>query len=355
MKPRVTLEDVARKSNASLSTVSLVLRDKAGIGDETRQRVLTAAQELGYRRRLPRRAEADPAVVNVGLVFRSGERLRGARLPCVDAFYSWVLTGLETAARPHGINLLFATLAVDEENRALDLPDHLLEQPLAGLFLIGAFDAGSVAQVAASRPFPTVLVDAPDGLPGCDAVVSANEAAAAAAVEHLIALGHRRIVFVGSRLAANPNFRQRHDGYLRALHDHGLEREARLVLADDTAAAAEAWLHRYPEASAVFGCNDAYATAIVDAAQKVGRRVPQEISVVGFDDIEAAVGTIPPLTTMAVDKVGMGRLAVQAMTYRLAWPEAAAMVTVLRPTLIERGSTAAPQASPPPLRPNPTP
>ena len=92
--------------------------------------------------------------------------------------------------------------------------------------------------------------------------------------------------------------------------------------------------------TALFACNDGFAISAMRAAQDLGRRVPEDLSVVGFDDIELAAQITPALTTMAVDKVTMGRLAVQTLSYRLAWPEAAKMLTVLRPELIERDSVA---------------
>jgi LacI family transcriptional regulator len=340
VRRKVTIDEIARESSASRTTVSLVLRDKPGIGAETRQRVWAAAQALGYQRRAPTAIAPGQNVLNIGLIQRSRRRAAEVRLPGVNAFYSWVLSGIEAAARPQRMNLLYATLEVDDDNRPLDLPDHLLAQRLDGILLIGSFAEETIAQVAGSGASAIVLVDGPAGSKCYDTIVSDNEAGAYTVVGHLIEHGHRRIAYVSPEPHADPNFNQRRDGYLRALRDHGLDAYAAPMTADNATLAATELLRRHPEVTALFACNDGFAIRAIRAAQELGRRVPEDLSVVGFDDIELAAQFAPGLTTMAVDKVTMGRLAVQTLSFRLAWPEAAKMLIVLRPELIVRESVA---------------
>lgn len=345
MGRRVTIDDIARQSNASASTVSLVLRNKPGIGAETRERVLATARALGYQGRPPAPVESGQGVLTVGLVLRARSQSRDVRLPIVNGFYSWVVTGIDLAARERRVNLLYATLPVDDENRPLDLPRHLLDQPLDGLLLVGAFAEGTVGEVVGARALPTVLVDACAGAHDCDAVVSDNRGGARAAVTHLLQRGHRHIALAGPGRRTDVNFRERRDGFLQALREHGLAERAdedSQGAAESVAEAVAALLRRRPELTAIFGCNDEFAIAALQAARALGRRVPEDLSIIGFDDIERAMQTTPPLTTMAVDKVSMGRLAVQALAHRLAWPDATTTLTVLRPRLMERGSVAAP-------------
>ena len=339
---KVTIEDVARESNASAATVSLVLRQKPGISPETRQRVLDAARTLGYR---PRTPPAPPAVAtrNIGLLVRARLWPMDKDYSVVNAFYSWVVTGLDAAARQQRLNLLYATVPVGADNQPLDLPRHLLEQPLDGLLLVGAFSEATIATMVDGRNLPVVLVDAP-AMPGrYDVVASDNEAGAYRGTCYLIACGHRDIAFVGARLATNPNFVQRLAGYRRALADHDLVEhlitDERFL--DDVAGATLALLKRAPQITAIFGSNDAFAVEAVRAVQARGYHVPDELSILGFDDIELGEQTIPPLTTLAVDKVSMGRLAMQVLTHRLAWPDAAITLTTLQPRLLERQSVRA--------------
>jgi LacI family transcriptional regulator len=97
-------------------------------------------------------------------------------------------------------------------------------------------------------------------------------------------------------------------------------------------------LRQHPEITAVFGCNDDVAIAVIKAAETLGKRVPEDLSVVGFDNIVLAQHVIPPLTTMRVDKMGMGRLAAQTLLNRIEYPEAGWIRGVIIPTLIERQS-----------------
>lgn len=342
MRRKVTIDEIARHSSASRTTVSLVLRDKPGISVETRQRVWSAAQALGYQRRTPSIATGQD-VRNIGLILRSRNRAQQTDgPPIVNLFYSWVLAGVEAAARTQRLNLLYATLPVDEGNRPLDVPEHLLAQQLDGILLVGSFADETIAEVAARGARAIVLVDAPVGSRRYDAVVSDNQAGAFAAVSHLIARGHERIAYISPEPRADPNFNERRHGYLQALAEHGLNPIAAAMSGDDAEVATRTLLRRHPDVTAFFGCNDAFAIEAMRVAQALGRRVPEDLSVVGFDDIELATQVTPALTTVAVDKVTMGRLAVQTLSYRLAWPEATNILTVLTPELIERGSVALP-------------
>ena len=142
VRHKVTIDDIARESGASRTTVSLVLREKPGIGAETRQRVLAVAQSLGYERKSPASAEPGQAVRNIALILRSRIRDKPDGLPGVNNFYSWVLAGVEAAARRARMNLLYTTLPVDETNDRSMFPDHLLVQRLDGILLVGSFRGG---------------------------------------------------------------------------------------------------------------------------------------------------------------------------------------------------------------------
>src|SRR5262249_47140169 len=109
---------------------------------------------------------------------------------------------------------------------------------------------------------------------------------------------------------------------------------------DETSGAMAPLLQQHPEITAVFGSNDAFAIAVLRGARALERTVPDDLSVIGFDDIETSGQTSPPLTTMAVDKLSMGMFGLQLLNHRLAWPDAATTLITLRPRLIERQSTA---------------
>jgi LacI family transcriptional regulator len=338
---RVTISDIARESGASPTTVSLVLRDKGVIGAETRERVLAAAQQLGYSRKASRPTKDQ--VATVAILFRAHTPNPHGRAPLgVNPFYSWVLTGMEAVARTKRMNLLYGTLAVNDSNGIVDKPDHLLGQDLSGVIVIGAFCESAITAMFASEHRPLVIVDGAGGTSHHDVIASDNTRGAQLAVEHLIQAGHRRIGLISRLKGSNPNFEERERGYLKAMQEAGLQPVVGRIEAWSVDAAIEQVFAEAPDTTALFCVNDHFAQDVWKLMEARGRLVPKTLSIVGFDNTDHAVATSQGLTTMHVDKVGMGRLAITLLDYRLQWPEAAPASVMLTPSLIPRGSVAPP-------------
>jgi LacI family transcriptional regulator len=331
---KVTIADIANASGVCPATVSLALRSRPGVSSETRQRVLDNAQRLGYRFKLPHQAQSQSSLNSIGLVVKSGP----GEIPLANDFYAPVLAGIETACRQKQISLLYATMLVDEENRPIDLPPLLTQQGVDGLLLVGAsLDDATNAALQRSR-VPVVLVDAYAANDPYDAVVSANVEGACQIVTYLIEKGHRHIGIVGSHPCAYPSILERRQGYLCTLEEHNLSpyfADCPLSLSEAYLAATRL-LNQSPQITAIFGCNDSVAFAVMRAAQDMERKIPDALSVVGFDNVALAQHILPPLTTIQVDKVGMGRLAVQLLADRVEFPEAEKVRITVRPRLIER-------------------
>lgn len=337
---KVTIADVARASGVSPATVSLVLRNKTGISTETRQRVLDAAQTLGYLL-LPSSKSATRMEINsIGVLLKT----HPDDLVMTNSFYGPVVTGIEEICRRQRIHLVYATLLVDVENRPIEPPRLLLEQHTDGLLLVGMQINWASLALIQQQPVPMVLVDAyVEGDP-YDAVVSDNFNGAYAATTYLINHGHRHIAIVGSQPQTFPSVMERRAGYCQALADHQLQSyfwDCPLW----PKAAYEASIHylrRSPSPiTAFFCCNDAVALSLMRALQEQGYLIPQDFSIVGFDNVDLAQHTTPSLTTMRVDKVGMGRLAAQLLINRIEYAAAANIQACLRPSLIERQSVTA--------------
>ncbi len=339
MSSRVTLEDIARHSGVSSATVSLVLRDKPGMTNDTRQRVLDTARELGYHKlgQAERSQPATQTLHHVGIVIKS----RVNDDPQVNSFYTPILTGIEAACRKHKINMLFATVPVDLDNHPQELPRMLFEAHLDGVLLIGAFVDATITQILQRQGLPAVLVDAYSTDHDYDAVLTDNFRGAYDAVSHLISLNHRQIGLVGTLPEAYPSIADRRKGYQQALSDHGIAEtyfaDCHLSIEEGVAVTA-ALLEAEPAITALFCANDLVAIGAMQAARKVRRQVPADLSIIGFDNIELSQHINPQLTTMHVDKVSMGRLAVQLLAHRAENPNANPVTTVLRPSLIERQS-----------------
>jgi len=335
---RITMAEIADQSGVSLSTVSLVLRDKPGVGSDTRQRVLEVARDLGY---LPRNQTSPytPTLTNLGLILKADQD----SMPQANKFYSHVVAGIEMACRRQRVNLLYATMTVDEDSYPLELPRILVEEDTAnGLLLVGAFLNETLIRVVTRRSTPIVLVDAYATSDLYDAVVSDNFGGAYQAVTHLIQHGHRHIGLVGSHPEAYPSIQERRNGYTRALKDNGISErylaECHIINIEEMVEVTTDLLRSNPQITAIVGANDEAALAAMDVARDLGRQVPEDLSVVGFDNIDLAGCVSPTLTTMHVDKVGMGRLAVQLLVNRIEHPESSPVRATIRPRLIERDS-----------------
>jgi len=337
-KQRVKMSDIAQKTDVSISTVSLVLRNKSGIPQETRQRVLKTAQKLGYRLKSATRPRSSSIQLhNLGLIVKSEPGM----VPRANPFYSHVLAGIEETCRQNKINLLYATLPVDWNNRPVEVPRLLLEEGTDGLLVVGTWLDNALAPLLNQKTAPIVLVDSYALSEKYDAVVSDNVSGAYQAVSYLIERGHRHVAIVGTGPDGYPSLCERRQGYIQALQDHGLTQTYFTDCAPHKDAAFEVAtqiLRQYPQISAVFGCNDEIALAVVRAAQELGRQVPEELSVIGFDDIDLAQHVTPSLTTMRVDKAGMGRMAVKLLINRVEFPDAERVTSVICPRLIERKS-----------------
>ena len=334
----MTLADVAKASNVSPATVSLVLRGKAGVGQQTRQRVLDAAQALGYIHKPSVSSDTQTADRTVGLIMRI--RHDDAHLG-ENSFYAPVLSGIEYICRRGGVNLLFSNLPVDEANYPLEIPHLIRNEQLDGVLLVGMFVSPALQAVLIEQGLPVVLVDAyAQEETSFDSVLSDNEQGSFLATQTLIAHGHRAIGIVGSSETTFPSIQERRAGYLRAMQQaqltpHFIDCELRPEAAE---AAVFDYLQAHEEITAVFGSNDAVTMAAMRAATALGKSIPYEMSFIGFDNILAAQHVSPPLSTMRVDKAGMGRLAAQLLFNRLEFPKASPVRTILQTQLISRDS-----------------
>lgn len=337
-RSKVTITDIARASDVSPATVSLVLRDKPGIGDETRQRVLDVAQTLGYAYKPS--VQATPyETKNIGMIIKT----RPDELsPQANYFYAPVIAGIELVCRQQQMNLMYATLPVDETNNPLGLPRLLKDEKSDGILLVGMLVNDQLAAALERLNVPVVLVDGYAPNHEYDAVVSDNFTGAYEATQYLIDHGHQRIGLVGSNNQSYPSIAERRRGYQQAMVDAALNPyfiDSGLNT-EEVAVAVTKLFNKGTKLTAFLGANDEVAIAAMRAAQAAGCHVPKDISIIGFDNIALAEHISPALTTMRIDKTGMGRLAMQLLLNRIDFGEASIVRTVIRPNLIERESVA---------------
>ena len=318
--------DVAKLAGVSRTTVSFVLNDVPGvkITEETRQRVLQAARELNYYPTAAARSLASGKTKRIGLVLGEGKKRLSA-----DAFLPAFLQGITASVHRRGYLLVL--------QMAEDVPSHeayvrlIREQQVDGLILSGPRSDDPSLPELAEDEFPLILHGR---LGSCimPCVDVDNQAGAYQAVTHLIGLGHSRIGFVSNAPLSYSGAQDRFAGYKQALAEHMLPLEEELVrtaaFMPEAGQAAMRELLELPERpTAVFAAGDVVAIGVMSAIQAASLKIPEDIAVVGFDDIFLAAHTQPPLTTVRVPAYGLGWTAAE-MLISLIEGEDASSVTL---------------------------
>jgi LacI family transcriptional regulator len=336
-KPRATSADVAALAGVSRTTVSFVLnaRTDAGIPPGTWRRIEEAARELGYHPHGAARALAGGTSHTIGFVLRQSSEQVAA-----DALLAETLWGLAAEARTGGYRVLVEPLSPDG-GRYSEL---LLSQQVDGLIVSGPrTDDDELASLVADG-FPIILQGWLPDVPAPSVDID-NRASARIAVQHLVGLGHRRIACITNAPLAYTAASERVAGYREALAAAGISLDDGLIAegAFDAAsghAAMTRLLAKPASFTAVFVASDVVAFGALRALREAQRRVPADVSVVGFDDIPLARHFDPPLTTIRLPANALGAAAGRALVDRLAGRPASER-TLLPTELIVRESTAA--------------
>ena len=327
-----TIIDVAGKAGLSKSVVSRVMRGEQAVSAASRAAVMAAAEELGYRANAVARSLVQRRTYNVGVMVSDLHNI----------FFAEVLDGLDAAARERGYRTLITTGNRDPlaEQRALE---QLLELRADGVVLAGARLAAEVVG-AAARTVPIALVGSDLRLRDVDVVVDDDFRGAELAVEHLAALGHRDIALIDGGQGAGAA--ERRAGYRAAMADAGLSGHIRIEAGDFTEEGgyegARRLLNGPKRPTAIFASNDQSAVGALNAINEAGLRVPQDVSLMGYDNTALAALRHISLTTIHQPRNQIGVMAMKAVVHRIERPGAPARRHVLAPKLIVRDTTARP-------------
>jgi DNA-binding LacI/PurR family transcriptional regulator len=321
---------VAERAGVSKSLVSLVLRGSPHVSEHRREAVLQAARELGYR----------PNAVARSLV-EGRTHLVGALVADLhNPFYAEFLDGLQESLHGEGLRLLIGSGRFDPafEDEAVEA---FLELRVDGLVLLGvAPSSDTLAEAAAYTP--TVVVGERDvELDGVDIVVDDDQLGARLAIDHLVQHGHRRIAHIeGSPSSAA---RYRCEGYLVAMRRHGLAPYIMVEQGESSEEggkkAALALLRRDPRPTAIFATNDIVALGVLAAAKELGLRVPEDLSIVGYDNTHLAALNQISLTSVDQPRRAMGRSAAALLSDRISGPGKPSRMREVSPSLVVRNST----------------
>jgi LacI family transcriptional regulator len=329
----VTIADIAEEAGVSVPTVSRVLNGRSDVAAGTRERVERLLRESGYRRR--------------------GARAEGAGL--IDLVFNdldspWaieVMRGVEDAA--HGAGLGTVVSAIHRQaGSTRQWLRNLRARASDGAVLVTTNLDPPLHEELRSLRVPAVVID-PAGVPDLDVptIASSNWAGGVSATDHLVALGHRRI----AHIAGQPTLwcsRARLEGYRAGLQAAGLPADPELVVEgqfdfESGFRAGQELLELADRPTAIFAANDQMALGVMEAVRRAQLSVPEDVSVVGFDDLPLVAWSSPPLTTVRQPLEAMGRLAVNMLLRLLQGERLESTRVELATTLIVRDSTAAPR------------
>ncbi|WP_030682412.1 LacI family DNA-binding transcriptional regulator [Streptomyces cellulosae] len=327
-----TIRDVAERAGVSKSLVSLVLRGSGQVRSEKREAVLRAVRELGYRPNAAARSLSEQRTRTVGVL------LNDLRNP----WFVDLLDGLNPLLHDHGLHMLLGDARLNRRT-GQDLARPFLDLQVDGLVVVGTLPDPAALETVAAR-IPVVVAGAREPVPaGVDVVAGDDEQGARLVTEHLIGLGHRHIAHLAGYGAVGELRRRSVEAVMRV---HGLADRAPVELSDMTEEGgfrtAVRLLSRPERPTAVVAVNDIAAVGALSAAEELGLRVPEDLSVTGYDN--TSISRLRHLWLTTVDNAGheVGRRAARCLLDRFEGAAGPGRIHLAAPTLETRGTTAPP-------------
>jgi DNA-binding LacI/PurR family transcriptional regulator len=353
----ITARDVARLADVSAGTVSRVFNNYNNVSEEIRQRVLKAAADLGYPgpyRQSTNHQNTTRILKEVGFLYSSSIEETPATL---DPYWAPIFHGVETESRHSNIKIIYRTVT-DIRHNLQQLTRTLYEMRLGGALLVGQFEADAINAIQATGT-PVVLVDnyVEEMAQMVDVVLADNFQGARLAMDHLFEQGHRHIAFIAG--PATPGIRpfykiyatyQRWASYCMSFLDRGLTVDPILVEPGNLTLeggyqACQRLLAQRADFSAIFCADDITAIGAMKALREAGRSIPEEVSIIGFDDIDTGRHVTPALSTIRVNAEDLGATALRTLISRVANPSLPCVTIQLNAELVQRASVTSPHRS----------
>jgi LacI family transcriptional regulator len=326
----ITIKDIARIAGVSQSTVSKALNDQPDVGQETKKRILNIAREHHFTPHVFGKALKKKSSEIIGVLFcRDLHSISG------NPFYSRVLEGIETEL---AINNYSLVLKIISQSTKDELPKMIRERQVDGLILVGTFIKSYLDRIL-KQNLRLVLVDPKEPKNKLNQILIDNEYGAFQATTYLIQHGHERIGFISGDLS-RLSFRQRYNGYVKALQHAGIQVNPGFIRTGGLENGYEhvRQLLDSQTITAIFAANDINAVYGYKAINERNLRIPEDVSVIGFDDIDLAGISSPPLTTVRVEKEELGSIAVRTLLKVIRDGFETPCTVIIKTQLIERKS-----------------
>lgn len=330
-----TMKDIAKLAKVSTSTVSHVINKSRFVSDEIAERVNKAAKELNYAPSALARSLKMKRTKTVGMLVTTS----------TNPFFGEVVKGVERRCYEKGYNLILCNTEGDSERMKSSI-DTLLQKRVDGLMLMCSTLEGEHLDVFERYPeLPVVVMDWGPMLFASDKIQDNSHQGGYMATQHLIDNGHTEIGCITGPLHRN-QASSRYEGFKQAMSEANIEVRADWIVesnfeCDGGFDAFQTLKSRGRLPSALFVCNDMMAMGVIHAATQDGLQVPQDLSLIGYDDIHLSKYMTPALTTIHQPKHRLGKAAVDTLLSRLESPEVYPQVVELEPTLVERSSVMA--------------
>ncbi len=335
MKP--TIKDIAKKADVSIATVSYVINGTKSISPETRKRVLKIIKSLDYHPSKSARNLVTGNTGNIGFILTDDHFLR------TEPFYTKIFLGTEFEARGEGYYILLTSIKSDFDKKDV-LPRFVLNNSVDGIIIAGKIPHNLIDKLSLYR-IPTVFVDYIPPTNGYPLVLIDNIQGGLMAVNHLINLGHKIIAFISSDIE-HPSFSDRLNGYRQALENAKIPVRSNLIYTNSSYEGRQAGFDlakklfsHNKEVTAIFAGNDAMAIGAIHYLKTKGFKVPEDVSVIGFDGIEADLMLDPSLSTISVPKIELGVEALKLLVNTLKNKKSLPKKIVVPVELIIREST----------------
>ncbi len=343
---RVTIRDVATAAGVAISTVSLYTQGRPGVSEQTGKRIAKAIAELGYvprqssQRRQNQQRNNNRSGQGTNLFALLLEEMSLSAFP--ETLYGAIIKAMETASKQEGYNMILSV--IEQEG----VPQLVVDGQVDGVVILGGCPLNDrVALQLAAQQTPLVLLDTYIGGAAIDAIVPDNEWGGYQAIAHLAELGHRQIAIIEGP-AKYRTLTDRLWGALRAAHDLAIEIPAAYRPAPQSNGhhlkgyrEMQSLLALPEPPTAVFAISDKAAFGAMEAIAEAGLRIPEDISLIGFDNEVRSEHTAPQLTTLHLPKQQLGQLAFTRLLSRIHQPDLPPVRTCIPTKLVVRGSTAA--------------